>query len=124
MLCQENRSFSPAVKPLTIITQVDKAVSKIDTSLVTKFANILLLVAKQGDRLATSQLVGLLLDTFFKRNISKRYVESLADCRDVTARNTTDPMKNYGLPSVLVRRENGKKDLCSTPYVKRVTEML
>lgn len=71
MVCQDDGSPSLVPEVPTIIAEEDAGVSEIAPSFVTKFADIMLRVAKQEVGRAALQLVILLAHTLSEMNIFK-----------------------------------------------------
>lgn len=76
---------------------------------VIKFANILLRDAKQGNQPIELHLNNLLADTSYEMNSFKRYIESVADCKDLITTNTRQLMRGKEFPRVLVKGGNARK---------------
>lgn len=66
----------------------------------------------------------LLSDTSIGLNVLRWYVQSLANCEDVTKKNTREVTKDYGFRRIMLRDGIGKMNGCSIIYVRHATELL
>lgn len=57
-------------------------------------------------------------------NVLRTYINSVADCKDVTTGSTGELMENKEFRRGLVRGAIEKRDGCSRLYIKNVTEVL
>lgn len=112
------------MKTLTIIQEDNESVSETVLSFAIEFKDILLQISKYGNWCTASQLVDLLTDKSSDLNILRRYIKSVADCEEVTTRNTSELIQDGAFCRVLMRGSIAKKDSCGTVYVKDFTEVL
>lgn len=113
-----------SVETPIIIEDDDEGVLNLFPTFLVAFANILLQITRHEDRWTASQLVDLFPDTSFDLNMLSQYIESVADCNDVTTKNTRKLMKDEGFRRDLVRGGIRKKDGCGILNVKDVNELL
>lgn len=117
---QQNGFPLHAVKMQAIIEE-EKEGSSI---FLVEFADILQQVAMQGDSWTASLVDNFLNDTPFDLNTSRGNIKGVAKCKNVSARNTRELMKESLFCRFRVRGSIGKKDGCGPLCVKDVTEVL
>lgn len=116
MACQENNCPSPTAETQTRLEEDDEGVSKRFSSFAIQFSKILQRAAKDGDQWVALRLVELLTDTWSGLNILRQYIKSVADCQDVTTKNTRELMKDDGICGIKLKSSNRKKDGCGTVH--------
>lgn len=121
MVWPEDGSLRNAVATPAIIEKNDNIVSERVLSFVIEFADIMQLVAKHQDRRSASQLIELLNVTFIALNSFRRYIKSVADHKDASAKNIRKILKNDGSCRVLTRGCIEEKDGCGTSFLKALT---
>lgn len=101
VVCLDDGSSTLVLEPLTIIELADVRVSKRVPTFVNELGEVLLHVAKHGGGRNTLQIMPVPASTIFEMNILV-CIKNLPDSHTVTARNTRQLIKKYGLRTVLL----------------------
>lgn len=124
LIFQADSLHIPPLQVHTIFSQDDECVPQRTPSLVTKFSDVLLQVAKEGYLQILMELIDLLNYVFFEIIVFKRYLKSLADGKDTYSRRTSKVVKANRFRRVLVSSGKAKKDCHDTQFVNILPGLL